>query len=132
MLQPRRQQKKLSLVQKTANERRIEWRTRIEPLSAAVSDLYRERFSAYVLNVSTSGVGLKTSEKFKVNFPVLIECRDLLILGTVRHCLPSSDGQYLLGVEIHRALDRAGIEVERRDRALENRLICQRTMRSAG
>jgi hypothetical protein len=64
-----------------------------------------------VLNVSTSGLGIKSNEPFKVNFPVLIECLNLLVVANVRHCVKLSDESYLLGLEVHRTVDVNGEEV---------------------
>ena len=123
---------KLSLVSKTPSERRIEKRTRIKPLLSRLSDLYRERLSAEVLNVSSSGLGVKTIEPFKVNFPVLIECCDMLIVANVRHCLRSRDGSYLLGLEIHRMIETDGREIVKTEGFLQRRLTRYIRVRGAG
>jgi hypothetical protein len=123
---------KLRIVSKSSSERRIEPRTRIQPVPARLSDLYRERLSADVLNVSSSGLGIKTGEPFKVNFPVLIECCDLLIVANVRHCLRSTHGSYLLGVEVHRIIELDGRDIAKTEAILQHRLTRDIRVRGAG
>ena len=95
----------LSLVSKSASERRSEVRSRIEPLAARLTDLNRERVPVAILNVSSCGLGLKVDEPFAINFPVLIECDGLLVVGNVRHCIKCSRGGYVLGMRIHKLVD---------------------------
>src|SRR5690349_17230252 len=123
---------KLSLVRMSTLDRRAAIRTRIKPVAAWLSDLYREQYPAHILNVSDSGLGIKSGEEFKVNFPILIECADVFVLGNVRHCVKTADGQFLLGLEIHRAMERSGAEIDRSDGTLQYRLTRTQTMRSAG
>jgi hypothetical protein len=118
---------KLTIVPKP--DRRSRRRTRIEPLSARISDLYRERIPAYILNVSATGLGLTADEPFKINLPVLVECFDLLIVANVRHCIRNPKGLYLLGLEIHKTVDIHGIE---QMGGLEWRLACRQRVRTAG
>lgn len=130
MYQPRRQPK-LRLVSKSTADRRTEPRTRVQPVPARLSDLYRERLPADVLNVSSWGLGIKSSEPFKVNFPVLIECGELLIVANVRHCLEATGGGYLLGLEVHRAIEKSGRELVKAEASLLTRLAPETRVRGA-
>lgn len=130
MLQTRRQPK-LRLIPKSPADRRAEPRTPIQPLAARLSDLYRERLPADVLNVSAWGLGVKSSEPFKANFPVLIECSELLIIANVRHCLESAGGGYLLGLEVHRVVETGGRELLKTEADLEYRLTRETRVRGA-
>jgi hypothetical protein len=97
----------LCLMSKSGAGRRTEARLRIEPLPGRLSDLYRERIPVQILNVSRSGIGVKVEECFAIDFPVLIECDDLLIVGNVRHCIKAAKGGYVLGMKIHKIVDLA-------------------------
>jgi hypothetical protein len=88
-------------------ERRAHVRSRIEPLTALLTDIYRERMLVTILNVSKGGLGIKVPDRFIINFPVLIECENLIILCNVRHCLKSRSGGYLLGLAIQKVVDPA-------------------------
>ena len=123
---------KPTLVSRLPVTRRRHARTRIEPLAAYLTDLFRERSPGQIVNISASGVGVKANEPFKVNFPVLVECRGLLIIGNVRHCLKASDGGYLLGLEVHRTVDTLGSEIAETHPGLVRRLTCGNRFKTAG
>ena len=95
----------LSLASTHHPERRWDPRNRTEPLPALLTDLYRERVPVSVLNVSHSGLGIKVSERFATDLPVLIECEGLAIVGNVRHCLRAADGGYVVGMKIYQIVD---------------------------
>jgi len=111
MLQPFRQLT-LGLVSASVLERRSEARTRTETLPARLTDIYRERVPMLVLNVSRSGLGLKVEEHLMLNFPVLVECERLLIIGSVRHCMRAAQGGYVVGLKIHKIVDTESWEVQ--------------------
>ena len=111
MLQPFRQLT-LGLVSMSVFERRSETRTRTETLPARLTDIYRERVPMLVLNVSRSGLGLKVEEHLMLNFPVLVECERLLIIGSVRHCMRAAKGGYVVGLKIHKSVDTESWEVQ--------------------
>jgi hypothetical protein len=87
------------------HERRVEPRNRTEPLPAQLTDLYRERVPVLVLNVSRSGLGIKTDERFSLDLPILIECEGLVIVGNVQHCMKAVGGGFILGMKIHQIID---------------------------
>lgn len=87
--------------------RRSASRARIEPVNALVTDIDRQRVPGVVLNTSPGGIGLKVDDPFPTNFPVLLECDGLLIVGEVRHCKKASEGGYLLGLKIQRVAEAA-------------------------
>lgn len=84
-----------------------------------LTDLYRERLPITVAYRSHSVLGAKVENPFTINFPVLIECEDVAILGNVRHCLKVADGGYLLGIKVHKVINpcRADIHFEPRQRS---------------
>jgi hypothetical protein len=109
MLQPFRELT-LGLVSPSARERRSESRVRTEGIQARLTDIYRERVPVVVLNLSRSGLGLKVNEHLRLNFPVLIECQGLLIIGNVRHCMKAAKSGYIAGLKIHQVVDTASWE----------------------
>ena len=111
MLQPFRQLT-LGLVSTSVLERSSETRTRTETLPGRLTDIYRERVPMLVLNVSRSGLGLKVEEHLMLNFPVLVECERLLIIGSVRHCMRAAKGGYVVGLKIHKIVDTESWEVQ--------------------
>jgi len=80
---------------------------RLTPQPAQLTDLYRERMPVEVLNLTRSNLGLKVSERFTVNLPVLVEYAGLLVVATVRHCLPAEDGGYVLGLAVYKTVHRS-------------------------
>jgi hypothetical protein len=80
---------------------------RNEPIPARLTDLYRERVSVSVLNLCRTWMGVKVRDRFTINFPVLVECDGLLVVGTVRHCMKTAKGGYVLGVAIGKIVDMA-------------------------
>jgi hypothetical protein len=109
MLQPFRELT-LGLVSHSARERRSESRVRTEAIAARLTDIYRERVPVVVVNVSPSGLGLKVNDHLTPNFPVLIECQGLLIIGNVRHCMKAAKSGYIVGLKIHKVVDTASWE----------------------
>jgi len=114
MLQPFRQLT-LGLVSTSVLAGRWETRTRTETLPARLTDIYRERVPMLVLNVSRSGLGLKVEDHLMLNFPVLVECERLLIIGSVRHCMRAAKGGYVVGLKIHKIVDTDSWEVQQAD-----------------
>jgi hypothetical protein len=59
---------------------------------------------AELVNVSKSGIGLKTSRPLPIppGTSLVVEIRSILITGTVRYCVPSRNpaGAYNVGLEI--------------------------------
>lgn len=92
----------------SACERREEARTRTEGLSARLTDIYRDRLPVAVVNISRSGLAVMVEDKFTVGFPVLLECKGLLIVGNVRHCVNTADGRYVLGIKAQKVVDTTG------------------------
>ena len=86
-------------------------KTRLEPKPAHLTDLYRQRMPVEVLNLTRSSVSLKVSERFTVNLPVLVEYAGLLVVGNVRHCVKADGGGYVLGLSIHKMVDRCRQEI---------------------
>ena len=82
-------------------------KTRCAAIPAHLTDLWRERILVQVLNVTASGTGVKVDDRFPINFPVLLECQGLLIVGNVRHCVEAAGGGYILGLKIHRVEEAA-------------------------
>jgi hypothetical protein len=80
----------------------------MKPLAARLTDLDRERIRVSVLNVSTFGLALLVEDRFTLDFPVLIECGGLLIVGNVRHCVEAAKGGYVLGLKVNRVVEAAG------------------------
>src|ERR1700733_13410027 len=76
---------------------RMDTRPRADAIPAQLTDLYRERVPVAVVKTSGSGMGVKADERFAINFPVLIECVGLIIMGPVRHCMKAAKGGYVLG-----------------------------------
>ena len=76
-----------------------------EPIPAQLTDLYRDRAPVVVLKATRSILGLAVTDRFLIDFPVLIECDGLLILGNVRHCIRASHGGYVLGIMVSRILE---------------------------
>ena len=75
-------------------------------IPALLTDLYRERVPVWILNASSSGLGIRVEEPLTVNLPVLIECEGLIVVGNVRHCLKMQNGGYLLGMKIQKVVDK--------------------------
>jgi hypothetical protein len=94
-----------NLTRRSGADRRREGRTRTEPTPALLTDIYRDRIPVTVLNVSRSGLGVKVDERFDIDFPVLIECEGLLIIGIVRHCMKATGGGYILGMKLDRMVE---------------------------
>jgi hypothetical protein len=94
-------------------DRRREMRSRTAPIPARLTDLYRERVNATLINISQSGLGLKVDERFIIDFPVLVEYDGLFVLGNVRHCLKANAGGYILGIKVTRVVVRLDARVYR-------------------
>jgi len=93
------------LISEYQGEGRREPRTRNIPILAQLTDLYVDRISVVVVNVTRGGIGLKVEHRLRIDFPVLIECDGLVITGNVRHCVKASSGGYVIGLKIHRIID---------------------------
>ena len=111
--------------------------TRDRPLPQAIpawlTDLYRERLPITVAYRSHSVLTTRVEDPFIINFPVLIECEDVAILGNVRHCLKSADGGYILGIKIHKVINpcRADVHFESRPQVRPATAITQKLTRAA-
>lgn len=56
--------------------------------------------SAIVTNISQSGLGLRVPNPIPLASRVYVEAASEMILGEVRHCRPSGDGQFIAGILI--------------------------------
>jgi hypothetical protein len=92
----------------TLVERRETPRLRADSIPALLTDINRERIPVVILNMSRSGIGVKVEERFPLDFPVLLECDGLLIVGNVRHCVEATPSGYILGLKIYKVVDAAG------------------------
>jgi hypothetical protein len=55
---------------------------------------------AAVVNASPSGLGLSTNRPMKLATRIYIETEAEMLLGEVRHCRPTGEGRYSVGVMI--------------------------------
>jgi hypothetical protein len=102
-------------------------RTPAQTIPAWLSDLYRDRAPVTVAYRSHSNLGVMVEDRFTINFPVLIECEGVAILGNVRHCLKAADGGYVLGIKINQIVHPVRADVPaapsvKRDRSIKDRL----------
>lgn len=54
--------------------------------------------SAVIKHISLSGIGLNTGRQFQPQTLVRVETSSWFVFGEVRHCTPTNDDRYLLGI----------------------------------
>lgn len=57
-------------------------------------------YEATVTDVSQSGLGLCVPQSIRLATRIYVETESEMIMGEVRHCHPTGDGQFILGVMI--------------------------------
>ena len=59
---------------------------------------------AWVLDVSSTGVGLRVPEPVSVGVAARVDAQELLLFGNVTHC-EQTDGAYGVGIKLSRSLE---------------------------